>query len=111
MIFDKHKTFRKKTLEEIRCWAWLAVVLPISSLAALFFIWAYGTSTMLQLAMIAGSSAMFTVAVIWWWWALHAINTLVQHWDETRDKVKEVGDDISSLKAFIQEVFRPNKDK
>ena len=111
MIFNKHKSFRKKTLEEIQCWAWLAIVLPISSLAAVFFIWVYGTSTMLHIAMIAGSSAMFTVAVVWWWWALHAINTLVEHWDETRDKVKEVGDDIGSLKTFIREVFRPGEDK
>jgi hypothetical protein len=111
MIFNKHKSFRKKTLEEIQCWAWLAIVLPISSLAAVFFIWVYGTSTMLDIAMIVGSSAMFTVAVIWWWWALYAINTLIQHWDETRDKVKEVSKDIGSLKTFIQEVFRPSKDK
>jgi hypothetical protein len=61
--------------------------------------------------MIVGSTAMFTVAVVWWWWALRALNTLIQHWDETRDKVKKVGDDISSLKTFIQEVFRPGEDK
>lgn len=111
MIFDKHKTFRNKTLQEIRWWAWIGAVLPISSLAAFFFIWAYGTNGLLHITMIVGSTAMFTVAVVWWWWALCALNTLIQHWDETRNKVKKVGDDISSLKTFIQEVFRPGEDK
>ena len=111
MTFTKHKTFRNKTLLEIRWWAWIAAVLPISSLAAAFFIWIYGTGNMLHIAMIVGSSAMFTIAVIWWWWALHALNTLIQQWDETSQKVKDVSNDIGSLKTFIQEVFRPGEDK
>jgi ABC-type multidrug transport system fused ATPase/permease subunit len=110
-MIRNHLTFRNKTLQEIRWWAWAAAIMPISALAGLFFIWAYGTSNMFNIAMIVGSSTMFVVAVLWWWWALHAIYTLIDHWDETSTNVKAVVSDVKDLKAFVQETFRPAEDK
>lgn len=110
-MFKKHFNFRNKTLREIRWWAWAAAVMPISCLAALFFIWAYGTDSMYRIAMITGSSTMFVIAVVWWWWALHAIKTLIDHWDETSSNVKNVVDDIKDLNAFVRTIFQKQKDK
>ena len=110
-MFKRHTDFRNKILIEIRWWAWAAAILPISSLSALFFIWAYGTERVYNLAMIIGSSSMFVIAVVWWWWALHAIKTLVNHWDETRENVKTVITDVREVRGIIQELFRTNSDK
>lgn len=111
MMFKAHKQFREKTLREIRWWAWAAAVMPLSALAALFFIWAYGTDTMYRLAMVAGSSTMFTVAVIWWWWALRAISTLVKHWDETRNNVEGTLHHVREIRGIVQELSRKKSDK
>lgn len=110
-MIKRHLAFRDKTLREIRWWAWAAAVMPISALAALFFIWAYGTTSMYRVAMITGSSLMFVIAVVWWWWALHAIKTLINHWDETSTNVKTVVMDVKALKTFVQETFRRSEDK
>jgi hypothetical protein len=111
MLFKQHKDFRIKTLREIQWWAWAASVIPLAALAAVFFIWAYGTNSMFNLAMIIGSSTMVVIAVVWWWWALHAIKTLIDHWDETKNNVKTVVVEVRDLKTFVREVFRPSKDK
>lgn len=110
-MIRKHLQFRNKTLKEIRWWAWLAVVMPISALAGFFFIWAYGTKTMVNIAMIIGSTTMFIIAVIWWWWALHAIKTLISHWDETASNVKTVAKEIRDLRSYISEIFQTRSDK
>lgn len=111
MDIKEHLDFRNKTLREIRWWAWAASIMPVSCLAALFFIWAYGTDRVYNIAMITGSSLMMVIAVLWWWWALHAIKTLVNHWDETRDNVKEVVVEVKGLRALVRDVFQKQRDK
>ena len=110
-MFKSHKDFRIRTLREIKWWAWAAAVLPIASLATLFFIWAYGTNGMFNVAMVIGSSGMFVIAVVWWWWALHAIAVLVKHWDETRDDVGTVVVEVKEIKQIVREMIPTKKDK
>ena len=111
MMFTRHKNFRDKTLREIRWWAWAAAVLPLASLATLFFIWAYGSDTLYKVAMISGSSAMFTIAVVWWWWALRAISTLIEHWDETRHKVEGTLHHVKEIRGMVRELSDSKSDK
>jgi hypothetical protein len=94
--------FRDKTLRQIRIWAWLAAVLPITALSAIFFIWAIGHDTLFKRAMIFGEVSMFAVAVIWWWWAIYVINRLVRHWDITRGNVKEVLDELKDINISVR---------
>ena len=105
------QTFRNKILKEIRLWAWAAAVLPLASLATLFFIWAFGTDHLLKVAMVSGASAMFTVAVAWWWWALHAIKTLIDHWNDTKENVVEVLSDVKEVKIMVRDVLNVQDDK
>jgi hypothetical protein len=111
MIFKQHKDFRIKTLREIQWWAWLAAVLPLAALATIFFIWAYGTTGMFNIAMVIGSSIVAVIAVVWWWWALHAISILVKHWDETRDDVGTVVIEVKEIKQLVRDIFTLKKDK
>jgi Zn-dependent protease with chaperone function len=95
--------FRNKTLKQIRIWAWLAAVLPITALAGIFFIWIIGSDTLFKRAMIFGEVSMFGVAVVWWWWAIFVINKLVRQWDHTREKVGEVLHELKEIKRVVQE--------
>lgn len=103
--------FRKKTLRQIRIWAWLAAVLPITALSGIFFIWTYGTRTWFDIAVITGETTMFGVAVIWWWWAIYVINKLVYQWEVTRTRVDEVLTDVKEIKGIVRDVIPQDSDK
>lgn len=101
--------FKEQTIKQIRLWAWLAAVLPISALAGLFFVWRFTDGTIFGIAMVTGETVMFTVAVIWWWWALYVLRNLVKHWDDTRENVKDVLTDVKSIRQIVAELLRNNK--
>lgn len=97
--------FRSQTIQQIRLWAWAAAILPITALAGTFFVWRFFDNTILGYVMIAGEIIMFTIAVIWWWWAMYVMRNLVKHWDETRENVKDVLNDIRSVKSVVLDVL------
>jgi len=101
--------FKSITIRQIRIWAWAAVVLPISALAGLFFIWRFSPETFLGYAFVKGEIIMFTIAVVWWWWAMYTIRNLIHQWDETRDRVKEVSIDIKEIRSVILETLSKDK--
>ena len=101
--------FRTTTIRQIRIWAWLATVLPITALAGLFFIWRFAPETIIGYAFVTGEIIMFGVAVIWWWWAMYTMRNLVRQWDETRDKVKEVSADVKDIRSVILETLSKDK--
>lgn len=101
--------FKSTTIRQIRLWAWAAVVLPISTLAGLFFIWRFAPSSVLGYTFVIGEIFMFTIAVIWWWWAMYTIRNLVTQWDDTRDRVKEVSTDIKEIRSVILETLSKDK--
>jgi hypothetical protein len=94
-------SFRNKTLKQIRVWAWLAAVLPITGLAAIFFIWVYAPTSWFDTAIVVGETTMFAVAVIWWWWAIFIVNRLVRQWDVTRTNVSEVLTEIQDIRRLV----------
>lgn len=100
---SEFEKFRSKTIKEIKIWAWLAAVLPLSALAGTFFIWVFGTNSLFRVAMVIGETTMFTVAVIWWWWAIYVIRRLVDQWDTTRGRVVEVLQDVKEIKDIIKQ--------
>ena len=101
--------FKSTTIRQIRFWAWAATVLPITALAGLFFIWRFSPQSILGYAFIVGEVVMFAVAVVWWWWAMYTMRNLVRHWDDTRDKVKEVSQDVKSIRSVILETLSKDK--
>ncbi len=101
--------FKTKTITQIRLWAWAAVVLPITSLAGIFFVWKFFDSSIFSMAMITGETIMFAIAVIWWWWAMYTMKNLVRQWDDTKEKVKEVSADIKDMKSAVLEILSKDK--
>ena len=101
--------FKTTTIRQIRLWAWAAAVLPITALAAIFFVWKFSDNTVLGWAMITGETLMFLIAVIWWWWAMYTMRNLVKHWDETRDNVKGVLDDVREMRSVVLDLLGKDK--
>lgn len=100
------KDFHQKKLKQIKIWAWAAAVLPISSLAGLFFVRYIGTETYYDVALVIGASIMFAIAVIWWWWALYTIAQVTNILGNIADKFKDVGSDIRQIKKDISQSDR-----
>lgn len=101
--------FKTTTLRQIKLWTWAAAVLPMTSLAGIFFIWTFGTNTWVSIVMIVAETIMFSIAVIWWWWAMYTMKNIVDHWGETKDKVTDVLNDIKDIKTIVREIT--DKDK
>ena len=101
--------FKTNTIRQIRIWAWAATVLPITALAGLFFVWRFAPETFLGYAFVIGEIIIFGVAVVWWWWAMYTMRNLVRHWDETRDRVKEVSTDVKEIRSVILETLSRDK--
>lgn len=101
--------FKEKTIQQIRLWAWLAAVLPITALAGIFFVWRFFDGSILGYVMITGETVMFAVAVVWWWWAMHVIRNLIKHWGDTKEKVSDVLVNVSELRQIVEAVLKPKK--
>lgn len=101
--------FKTTTINQIRLWAWAAAVLPITGLAGIFFTWKFFDGTILGWAMTIGEITMFAIAVVWWWWALYVMRNLVKHWDETKDNVKDVLNDVKDMKSIVVELLSKDK--
>ena len=106
---ERFQNFKTKTISQIRLWAWAAAVLPVTALIGILFVWRFFDGTVLGYAMIIGESAMFGVAVFWWWWAMYVLRNLVRHWEETRENVKTVADDIKGIREIVLEVMSKDK--
>jgi hypothetical protein len=94
--------FAEKTLKEITLWAWAAAILPLAALAGIFFVWAFGDESLLDIAMIIGGTTMFSIAVAWWWWALRAISVLIKQWKYSGKSLEEILRDIREVKNIIK---------
>ena len=103
--------FKEKTLKQIRLWAWLAAALPMISLAGIFFVWAYGHDSWIEIMMITGSTIMFSVAVAWWWWAIHIFRNLLNLWDDTGKNLLYVIENIREVRKMVQEQIESDRDK
>lgn len=108
-MITKFSNFREKAIREIRLWAWAAAVLPLSGLAAIFFVWSFGTNYWFNVAMVVGETLMFTIAVFWWWWALYTMRRLVHQWDSTRENVVSVLEEVGEIKSIVSETFKRDK--
>lgn len=103
------KSFSDQRLQEIKLWAWAATVLPITGLSGIFFVWAFGTSTLFDRCMTIGGTAMFSLGVSWWWWAIYTIARVIKNQDHVITEVTEVSTEIRNVKSSIHTVFVKNK--
>lgn len=94
--------FHLKALQQIRWWAWAAVVLPLTGLAGMFFVEFFGTDTHYRLALATGATVMFGIAVIWWWWALYIIAKVTMAISHAIEKLTDVDADIKEVRKELR---------
>lgn len=97
--------FKDKTIKEIKIWAWAAAVLPVAALWLIFCIWYIGTSTWLDILIIAVATIFFTGTVIWWWWMLLILRSLTFECSTTNNKVMLVSKEIQELKKIFRDLL------
>jgi len=103
--------FKQKTIKQLRLWVWAATVLPLSALAAMFFIWVYDLSHWINVVMVTGSTMMFVIAVSWWWWAIRVVRCLLDLWTDTGQGLKEVTDTVREIRTIIRSEIIDKDDK
>ena len=95
------RDFHKKKLKQIKWWAWAAAVLPLSSLAGLFFIKFIGYATWFDTALIIGATTMFTIGVVWWWWAIWTMAQVTNVLGIISEKFKDVSKELKDIKKDL----------
>lgn len=101
----------QKILRQISIWAWLACILPLTAMAGLWFAWAFGSHSILNVIMIVGGISMFSVAVVWWWWALGVMKHLLSHWEKADVGIQGISKDVKEIRLMVKEVFPVIDDK
>jgi hypothetical protein len=101
----KERRFSEKLLREIEWWAWAAAILPITALAAIFFIWAFGTKTMFDIAVVAGATFMFSTAAVWWWWIIWTVSRIMRKDRKVAHDFIEAQKSLQDIKDLVKETF------
>ena len=104
-------TQNKKILRQINLWTWLASILPLAALAGLWFSWAFGSHSVLNIVMVVGGTTMFTAAVVWWWWALKVMQLLLSHWERAASGIQDISGSIKEIRSIVGEAIPPTRDK
>lgn len=94
--------FKDKKIKEIKIWAWIAAVAPITTLAGLFFVSMIGLDEFYQKALTIGATAMFAFAVTWWWWAIYTMANIATILSNVIDRFDSVKQDLKELKKDLK---------
>lgn len=97
------KDFHKKSLKQIKLWAWAASVLPVVGIVALILIKLFGTDDIYSVIVIIGGTIIFSVSVVWWWWVMWTIaqvTTMLSHTSTSLDTVKK---DLSTIRLDLED--------
>ena len=100
--------FHKRKLKQIKWWAWLATVGPITALGGLFFAEFIGTHTMFRMLLTFGATVFFCIAVFWWWWALYTIARITGVLGEAIEKIITVDNQVKEIKTEIKKEIERN---
>jgi len=95
------KEFHKRALSQISIWAWAATVLPLVTLAGLFFLEFIGMRTYYHVTLTIGATAMFALSVVWWWWALYTIARVTETLGQTSEKLDTVVGEVVEIKKEV----------
>ena len=99
------RDFSEKALRQIRWWTWAAAVLPITALAAIFFIWAFGTESLFATALTVGATIMFCVAAVWWWWIIWIVTKIMKKDRRVALELLDATKEIRNIKTLFRQTF------
>ena len=98
------KEFHKRALSQISIWAWAATVLPLVTLAGLFFLEFIGLRSYYHVTLTIGATLMFALSVVWWWWALYTIAKVTETLGQTSEKLDTVVEEVVDIKKDINNI-------
>lgn len=58
-----------------------------------------------------GVSMMSGVCAVWWFWVMYVIKDMFLRVEKAADKMTEVKEELTGIKALIRKMFSPKKDK
>ena len=58
-----------------------------------------------------GVIIMSSVCAVWWFWVMFVIKDMFNRVEKAADKMSEVKDEITGIKALIRKIFSPQDDK
>jgi hypothetical protein len=64
-----------------------------------------------QILAITGLIVMITVCVSWWFWVMFVIRTIIECTNKTLTGIGEVKEHLGEVKALVQTVVPPQRDK
>lgn len=103
--------FSRIVNNQLIIWIAAAVILPISALAGMFFVWAFGTQDLINISMIVGATSMFVIAVIWWWWVMGIVIKLTHHYQNSSLTIYGTLLNIKEIKDILNLVVNDDKPK
>lgn len=94
--------FYTQKIKEIKIWAWLATVGPMTLLGFLFFSHYLGFNNLYTSILTVGAVVVLVCAVIWWWWAIWTIARVTLTLGETVSRFNIVDEEIQVIKKEIK---------
>lgn len=87
---------------QVKLWAWLGKVAPLTALTFLCLIVFFEFNTYAEYLIGAVALAFAVVAFTWWWWVIYAVRDLNSMLTQTTEKFDEVIKEIKKLKKDIK---------
>lgn len=96
-------SFHKKTLQQIKLWAWAASVGPITTMASFGLAKIFGTDTTTDIIIVSFGTMLFGAAVIWWWWVMYTIAKISQDTAKSANSIGQVANEVRNLRKDLKE--------
>ena len=97
-----------KLERQVLIWNRAAIVVPIFVTGILMLTYFFQLCDLETLFYIA-CGLYFTTAVVWWWWTMKSIHLLVYTLKGTKQGVKDVADELRSIRKELQVDKQNNK--
>ena len=76
-----------------------------------FLLSLYGLHTDAHNMVYVGVAMMSGVCAVWWFWVMFVIKDMFIRVEKAADKMTEVKEELTGIKALIRKLFSPNDDK
>ena len=106
--FWKH--WRVRSLDKknslLKFWYWAGRILPLTALALICFVLAFGTDTWLDYVLCGIAVIFATFAFTWWWWILDTVKKLYNLLQSAQDRFSEVIIELRDIKKDLNDSDR-----
>ena len=76
-----------------------------------FLLSLYGLHIDAHIIVYVGVAIMSSVCAVWWFWVMFVIKDMFLRVEKAAEKMVEVKEEITGIKALIRKLFSPQEDK